>query len=38
MKAGARAAFRRRKRGIRLRQFCNLVAMLTAVQNVSLPP
>ena len=36
MRAGARAAFRRRNLGF-VFQFFNLVPMLTAVQNVSLP-
>ncbi|MGE5697996.1 MAG: ABC transporter ATP-binding protein [Candidatus Sericytochromatia bacterium] len=36
MKSGARAAFRRRNLGF-VFQFFNLVPMLTAVQNVSLP-
>ena len=36
MSAGARAAFRRRKLGF-IFQFFNLVPMLTAVENVSLP-
>ncbi len=36
MKAGARAAFRRRNLGF-VFQFFNLVPMLTAVENVSLP-
>ena len=36
MNAGARAAFRRRNLGL-VFQFFNLVPMLTAVQNVSLP-
>jgi ABC-type lipoprotein export system ATPase subunit len=37
MSTGARAAFRRRNLGF-VFQFFNLVPMLTAVENVSLPP